>query len=60
MCLAMSQPKDLSPEARRRRKELLIIGIISIVVKMTIKIEMIPMIKNSLRRLLASGERSLG
>jgi len=45
----MSQPKDLSPEAKRRRKELLIIGIISILIVIFTTIEMkIPQVQGAI------------
>jgi len=45
----MSQPKDLSPEARRRRKEFLIIGIISILIVIFTTIEMkIPQVQGAI------------
>src|SRR4030043_2004143 len=45
----MSQPKDLSPEARRRRKEFLILGIISILIVIFTTIEMkIPQVQGAI------------
>src|SRR5512139_2991087 len=45
----MSQPKDLSPDARRRRNELLIIGIISVLIVIFTTIEMnIPQVQGAI------------